>query len=85
MILLSVYINDVAFFHISMQLIALLVLFLFVISCFFPRNMVDGLQSVLVLTLPFTFQTRQLIDLNMYWFAIPNIGSLLKGLSQVHA
>lgn len=45
-------------------------------------NMVDGLQSVLVLTLPFTFQTRQLIDPNMYWFAIPNIGSLLKGLSQ---
>lgn len=44
--------------------------------------MVDGLQSVLVLTLPFTFQTRQLIDPNMYWFAIPNIGSLLKGLSQ---
>ncbi|XP_034691325.1 serine/threonine-protein kinase 19 isoform X1 [Vitis riparia] len=26
--------------------------------------------------------TRQLIDPNMYWFAIPNIGSLLKGLSQ---
>lgn len=26
--------------------------------------------------------TRQLIDTNMYWFAIPNIGSLLKGLSQ---
>ncbi|KAI8572674.1 hypothetical protein RHMOL_Rhmol01G0217900 [Rhododendron molle] len=29
-----------------------------------------------------TFQTRQLIDPNLYWFAIPNIGSLLKGLSQ---
>ncbi|KAK4573120.1 hypothetical protein RGQ29_031191 [Quercus rubra] len=27
-------------------------------------------------------QTRQLIDPNMYWFAIPNIGSVLKGLSQ---
>ncbi|KAF7818438.1 serine/threonine-protein kinase 19 isoform X1 [Senna tora] len=26
--------------------------------------------------------TRQLIDPNMYWFAIPNIGSLLKGLAQ---
>lgn len=26
--------------------------------------------------------TRQLIDPNMYWFAIPNIGSILKGLSQ---
>lgn len=26
--------------------------------------------------------TRQLIDSNMYWFAIPNIGSVLKGLSQ---
>ncbi|KAG4970385.1 hypothetical protein AAZX31_13G107500 [Glycine max] len=26
--------------------------------------------------------TRQLIDPNMYWFAIPNIGSLLKGLVQ---
>ncbi|XP_058197141.1 uncharacterized protein LOC131313075 isoform X3 [Rhododendron vialii] len=28
--------------------------------------------------------TRQLIDPNLYWFAIPNIGSLLKGLSQVY-
>nr|DAD19927.1 TPA_asm: hypothetical protein HUJ06_021390 [Nelumbo nucifera] len=26
--------------------------------------------------------TRQLIDPNMYWFAIPNIGFILKGLSQ---
>ncbi|KAJ8749123.1 hypothetical protein K2173_013730 [Erythroxylum novogranatense] len=26
--------------------------------------------------------TRQLIDPSMYWFAIPNIGSVLKGLSQ---
>ncbi|XP_061367483.1 uncharacterized protein LOC133310549 [Gastrolobium bilobum] len=26
--------------------------------------------------------TRQLIDPNMYWFTIPNIGSLLKGLVQ---
>ncbi|KAH7836800.1 hypothetical protein Vadar_005842 [Vaccinium darrowii] len=26
--------------------------------------------------------TRQLIDPNLYWFAIPNIGSLLKSLSQ---
>ncbi|XP_012085301.1 serine/threonine-protein kinase 19 [Jatropha curcas] len=26
--------------------------------------------------------TRQLIDPNMYWFAVPNIGSVLKGLSQ---
>ncbi|KAH9608865.1 hypothetical protein KSS87_002354 [Heliosperma pusillum] len=26
--------------------------------------------------------TRQLIDQRMYWFAIPNIGSILKGLSQ---
>ncbi|XP_058094576.1 uncharacterized protein LOC131240394 isoform X2 [Magnolia sinica] len=26
--------------------------------------------------------TRQLIDSNMYWFAIPNIGFVLKGLSQ---
>ncbi|KAJ8552983.1 hypothetical protein K7X08_020376 [Anisodus acutangulus] len=26
--------------------------------------------------------TRQLIDPNMYWFAIPNIGSVLKGLTQ---
>ncbi|OMP03058.1 Serine-threonine protein kinase 19 [Corchorus capsularis] len=26
--------------------------------------------------------TRQLIDPSMYWFAIPNIGSILKGLSQ---
>ncbi|KAL0459391.1 UNVERIFIED_CONTAM: hypothetical protein Slati_0566300, partial [Sesamum latifolium] len=25
---------------------------------------------------------RQLIDENMYWFSIPNIGSVLKGLSQ---
>ncbi|XP_065875829.1 uncharacterized protein [Euphorbia lathyris] len=28
--------------------------------------------------------TRQLIDPNMYWFAIPNIGSVLKGLSQLY-
>ncbi|KDP26518.1 hypothetical protein JCGZ_17676 [Jatropha curcas] len=27
-------------------------------------------------------ETRQLIDPNMYWFAVPNIGSVLKGLSQ---
>ncbi|XP_068664538.1 uncharacterized protein [Aristolochia californica] len=27
--------------------------------------------------------TRQLIDSNMYWFAIPNIGFVLKGLAQV--
>ncbi|XP_019105347.1 uncharacterized protein LOC104894724 isoform X5 [Beta vulgaris subsp. vulgaris] len=26
--------------------------------------------------------TRQLIDPNIYWFAIPNIGSILKGISQ---
>lgn len=26
--------------------------------------------------------TRQLIDPNMYWFIIPNVGSVLKGLSQ---
>ncbi|KAK9137882.1 hypothetical protein Sjap_008476 [Stephania japonica] len=26
--------------------------------------------------------TRQLVDSNMYWFSIPNIGSVLKGLSQ---
>ncbi|KAH7691527.1 Non-specific serine/threonine protein kinase protein [Dioscorea alata] len=26
--------------------------------------------------------TRQLIDPNLYWFSIPNIGSILKGLSQ---
>ncbi|XP_050364813.1 uncharacterized protein LOC126783396 [Argentina anserina] len=26
--------------------------------------------------------TRQLIDPNIYWFAIPNIGTVLKGLSQ---
>ncbi|XP_021768809.1 serine/threonine-protein kinase 19-like isoform X1 [Chenopodium quinoa] len=26
--------------------------------------------------------TRQLIDPNVYWFAIPNIGSILKGISQ---
>ncbi|KAK6239053.1 hypothetical protein QUC31_004522, partial [Theobroma cacao] len=26
--------------------------------------------------------TRQLIDPSMYWFAIPNIGSILKGISQ---
>lgn len=26
--------------------------------------------------------TRQLIDPNMYWFVIPNVGSVLKGLSQ---
>ncbi|KAF2286800.1 hypothetical protein GH714_030413 [Hevea brasiliensis] len=26
--------------------------------------------------------TRQLIDPNMFWFAVPNIGSVLKGLSQ---
>ncbi|KAK2648772.1 hypothetical protein Ddye_016261 [Dipteronia dyeriana] len=26
--------------------------------------------------------TRQLIDPDMYWFAVPNIGSILKGLSQ---
>lgn len=26
--------------------------------------------------------TRQLVDPNMYWFAIPSIGSILKGLSQ---
>ncbi|KAJ4802661.1 Serine/Threonine-kinase [Rhynchospora pubera] len=26
--------------------------------------------------------TRQLIDQNLYWFVIPNIGSILKGLSQ---
>ncbi|KAI3668014.1 hypothetical protein L6452_43085 [Arctium lappa] len=26
--------------------------------------------------------TRQLIDPDMYWFAIPNIGSVLKGLTQ---
>ncbi|CAK9140609.1 unnamed protein product [Ilex paraguariensis] len=26
--------------------------------------------------------TRQLIDSNMYWFALPNIGLILKGLSQ---
>lgn len=29
------------------------------------------------------FQIRQLIDPSMYWFSIPNIGSVLKGLSQV--
>ncbi|XWS31411.1 hypothetical protein CRYUN_Cryun23aG0073200 [Craigia yunnanensis] len=28
--------------------------------------------------------TRQLIDPSMYWFAIPNIGLILKGLSQVN-
>lgn len=28
-------------------------------------------------------QVRQLIDPDMYWFAIPSIGSVLKGLSQV--
>ncbi|KAK2989475.1 hypothetical protein RJ640_019574, partial [Escallonia rubra] len=28
------------------------------------------------------FLTRQLIDPTMYWFTIPNIGSVLKGLSQ---
>ncbi|XP_037471630.1 uncharacterized protein LOC119345898 isoform X4 [Triticum dicoccoides] len=27
--------------------------------------------------------TRQLIDPNMYWFSIPSIGPILKGLSQV--
>ncbi|VFQ86253.1 unnamed protein product [Cuscuta campestris] len=26
--------------------------------------------------------TGQLIDLNMYWFAIPNVGLVLKGISQ---
>ncbi|XP_076960973.1 uncharacterized protein LOC143637474 isoform X2 [Bidens hawaiensis] len=26
--------------------------------------------------------TRQLIDCDMYWFAIPNIGSMLKGITQ---
>lgn len=26
--------------------------------------------------------TRQLVDPNMYWFAIPSIGAVLKGLSQ---
>lgn len=26
--------------------------------------------------------TRQLVDPNMYWFAIPNVGPVLKGLSQ---
>ncbi|KAK9160385.1 hypothetical protein Syun_006726 [Stephania yunnanensis] len=26
--------------------------------------------------------TRQLVDSNVYWFSIPNIGSVLKGLSQ---
>ncbi|CAM8928029.1 unnamed protein product [Rhodiola kirilowii] len=26
--------------------------------------------------------TRKLIDPNLYWFAIPNIGAILKGLSQ---
>lgn len=29
------------------------------------------------------FQTRQLIDPNMYWFSIPSIGPVLKGLTQV--
>ncbi|GER29679.1 serine/threonine-protein kinase [Striga asiatica] len=28
------------------------------------------------------FKIRQLIDPDMYWFSIPNIGSVLKGLSQ---
>ncbi|CAI0434467.1 unnamed protein product [Linum tenue] len=36
----------------------------------------------LLVRLMFVLQTRQLIDPNMYWFAIPNIGSILKGLSQ---
>ncbi|KAL2934772.1 Serine/threonine-protein kinase 19 [Bienertia sinuspersici] len=27
--------------------------------------------------------TRQLVDANMYWIAIPNIGSILKGISQL--
>ncbi|KAK6141655.1 hypothetical protein DH2020_024597 [Rehmannia glutinosa] len=29
-----------------------------------------------------TLEIRQLIDQNMYWFSIPNVGSVLKGLSQ---
>ncbi|KAJ0113585.1 hypothetical protein Patl1_01761 [Pistacia atlantica] len=33
-------------------------------------------------SIPNVPHTRQLIDPNMYWFAIPNIGSVLKGLSQ---
>ncbi|XP_078439930.1 serine/Threonine-kinase isoform X2 [Wolffia australiana] len=28
------------------------------------------------------FLTRQLVDPDMYWFSIPNVGSVLKGLSQ---
>ncbi|MBA0715319.1 hypothetical protein Golax_014222 [Gossypium laxum] len=39
----------------------------------------DGHMSLLINA---GLLTRQLIDPNMYWFAIPNIGSVLKGLSQ---
>ncbi|KAL4596501.1 hypothetical protein ACB092_12G167400 [Castanea dentata] len=41
------------------------------------------LKSVVLLSFSvLASYTRQLIDPNMYWFAIPNIGSVLKGLSQ---
>ncbi|KAG6774611.1 hypothetical protein POTOM_021971 [Populus tomentosa] len=51
---------------------------------FFPgipgSNGING--TVVALPIDISWTTRQLIDPNMYWFAIPNIGSILKGLSQ---
>lgn len=47
---------------------------------FFQKFLVP---ASLIPTLISTKQIHQLIDPDMYWFAIPNIGSILKGLSQV--
>ncbi|KAJ6920675.1 hypothetical protein NC651_014307 [Populus alba x Populus x berolinensis] len=51
---------------------------------FFPgipgSNGING--TVVALPIDISWTTRQLIDPNMYWFSIPNIGSILKGLSQ---
>ncbi|KAE7997841.1 hypothetical protein FH972_002442 [Carpinus fangiana] len=42
-------------------------------------KVMDGHLSILINA---GLLTRQLIDPNMYWFVIPNVGSVLKGLSQ---
>ncbi|KAK6940654.1 Serine-threonine protein kinase 19 [Dillenia turbinata] len=48
----------------------------------FGGEVKDEHVSLLINTGLLVSKTRQLIDPNMYWFAIPNIGSILKGLSQ---
>lgn len=41
------------------------------------------MRLIVYIHLYLSFQNRQLIDPNVYWFAIPSIGSVLKGISQV--